>query len=218
MGAIDIEVSGGTPFIAEPEYNYLWQTDSDGDGVGDSFFSNNEDISNLGANIYYLTVTDALGCEFNTSYIITWPGPFTVVIEETSKLNLDCFGDCDGSINIVPGGGSGNYSYTWTAISGEVPAGQENNQNLNGLCAGSYLVTLTDIDFPDCVWNQLIEITEPEEELTISLVDSKLELDCFSDCDGFIDINVSGGTGLYLFDWCNSETTEDISELCAGYE
>ena len=66
------------------------------------------------------------------------------------------------------------------------------------------------------VWNQLIEITEPEEELIISIVGPKLELTCFLDCDGFIDINVSGGTGLYSFDWSNSETTEDISELCAG--
>ena len=63
--------------------------------------------------------------------------------------------------------------------SGEIPGGQENNQNLNGLCAGSYLVTLTDIDFPDCVWNQLIEITEPEEELTIALVKQNLNLIVF---------------------------------------
>ena len=67
------------------------------------------------------------------------------------------------------------------------------------------MVTLTDTSFPDCIWNQLIDINEPDEELAISLIDSKLELDCFGDCDGFIDINVSGGTGLYTFDWSNAD-------------
>ncbi len=217
LGVIDINVNGGTPFNTEPLYLFEWSIDSDGNGEGDVVISNSEDINGLAANTYYITVTDALGCEFTENFIITWPGPFAVIVEETSNLELSCFGDCDGVINISPSGGSGDYQYAWSSVEGgSVPVGQENNQNLTGLCAGSYSITITDSFFPDCNWSEIITITEPEQELTIDEIFINDQLTCFGDCDGSIDINVLGGTGDYLYNWSNGETTEDLTNLCAG--
>ena len=217
LGSIDIDVSGGTPFNGSSPYLYEWSVDSDGNGSPDIVISNDEDINGLSADTYFITVTDALGCQETNVFTITWPGPFAVVIEETSNLELSCFGDCDGIINISASGGSGDYLYSWSSLSGgEVPLDQINNQNLTNLCSGEYSITITDNFFPDCTWNEQIVITEPDQELIISDIDGIINLDCFEDCDGELDITVQGGTEPYSFSWSNGETTEDINNLCSG--
>ena len=42
------------------------------------------------------------------------------------------------------------------------------------------------------------------------------ELKCADDMDGGISLQVNGGTGNYIYNWSNSETTMDISDLSAG--
>ena len=217
LGVIDIDVSGGTPFNGEPSYLFEWSIDSDGNGTPDVVISNEEDINGLTADTYYITVTDALGCQSTENFTITWPGPFAVIIEETSNLELSCVGDCNGIINISPSGGSGDYQYNWSSINGaSIPLAQQNNQNLTDLCAGEYSITITDNIFPDCTWSEVITITEPEQELTLEEIFINDQLTCFGDCDGSIDINISGGTGSYTYSWSNGETTQDLNNLCAG--
>jgi PKD repeat protein len=50
-----------------------------------------------------------------------------------------------GAIDMTPLGGKPPYTYLWVASGGGViPPGQENNQDLTGLIAGTYTVTITD--------------------------------------------------------------------------
>lgn len=42
-------------------------------------------------------------------------------------------------------------------------------------------------------------------------------ISCFGLNDGSLDASVSGGTPPYTYAWTNAETTEDISDLVAGY-
>ncbi|OQP68594.1 T9SS type A sorting domain-containing protein [Niastella populi] len=51
-----------------------------------------------------------------------------------------------GAINMTPLGGKAPYTYSWTASEGgAIPSGQSTNQDLTGLVAGKYTVTITDI-------------------------------------------------------------------------
>jgi len=50
-----------------------------------------------------------------------------------------------GSIDLTPIGGKAPYSYAWVASEGgAIPSGQSTNQDLTGLVAGKYTVTITD--------------------------------------------------------------------------
>ncbi|MFZ4399617.1 MAG: right-handed parallel beta-helix repeat-containing protein [Bacteroidales bacterium] len=67
-----------------------------------------------------------------------------VSLTET-HVDVTCFGGNTGSIDLTVNGGIAPFTYAWTASNGGViPAGQENNQDLTGLTAGTYNVTVTD--------------------------------------------------------------------------
>lgn len=55
---------------------------------------------------------------------------------------------------------------------------------------------------------------------TVTLTPSNFNghnISCFGVADGAIDASVSGGTAPYTYVWTNSETTQDIGGLAAGY-
>ncbi len=59
-----------------------------------------------------------------------------VVITLTSQTNVYCFGQNTGAIDITPSNGSGTYSYLWSNMA--------TTQDISGLAAGMYSVTVTD--------------------------------------------------------------------------
>jgi len=185
-GKIDISTSGGV----EP-YTYYW---SNGDTT--------QDISNLKAGTYEVTVQDAAGCtEVSTAKVIQ-PDSLTVDLDKVQ--NIRCFGDNGGAINIAVNGGTTPYSYNWS--------NEEKTQDIAGVFAGEYSVEVTDIN--NCINKISTTITQPPN-LEVTLVSSK-DVTSHSGSDGIIDIDAQGGVAPYKYNWNNGATTQDISKLIIG--
>ena len=116
-GAIDLTVSGGTP-----GYTYNWN-----DGV------TIEDITNLTAAVYYVTVTDANGCVKIDSANVTQP-PGMVLTKTIT--NVTCASGANGAIDLTVQFGSPGYTYLWND--------GVTTEDRTGIAAGNYSVTVTD--------------------------------------------------------------------------
>lgn len=89
-------------------------------------------LSNLPQGTYSVNVTDANGCNKIESFIIN---PY-LVLQATSEVTPQTAVVPNGAINLAVSGGNAPYTFEW--INGET------TQNINGLLAGTYIVTITD--------------------------------------------------------------------------
>jgi len=132
--------------------------------------------------------------------------------------NLQCFGANTGAIDLTPTGGTPPYTYSWAASNGGVvPAGQSTNQDLTGLVAGTYTVTITDDN--NCVTTKSRDVTGPSAPLTLGTC-SKTDVSCTGG-DGSVSAGtVSNAVGTIHYSWKNSSnvvvgTTATVNNLPA---
>jgi gliding motility-associated-like protein len=182
-GSVDVSVTGGSPV-----YSYSWSNGS-----------NLQDLVNVPAGTYILTVTDASGCTSINSYTVTQPD---ALLATASITNVSCFGGSDGEIDVTVTGGTANYTFLWS--------NGTTTEDLTGLTAGIYGVTVTDAN--NCVFSTTFTVIQPSQ---LSITFTKVDVSCFGENNGSIDVTVSGGTPGYTYLWSNGETTEDISTLAA---
>ncbi|MBU0486555.1 MAG: SprB repeat-containing protein, partial [Bacteroidetes bacterium] len=185
-GSIDLTVADGTG-----PYTFLWDN-----------AETTEDIDTLASGTYSVTVTDANSCEFLTSETISQP--LAALTASTTKIDVKCFGELTGSIDLTVADGTGPYTFLWDNA--------ETTEDIDTLAAGTYSVTVTDAN--SCEFLTSETISQPLAALTAST--TKIDVKCFGELTGSIDLTVAGGTGPYTFLWDNAETTEDIDTLAAG--
>lgn len=186
-GSIILNVSGGTGVDS-----FSWSH---------NVLLNNTAASNLSANTYTTTVTDANGCSISTSNIINEP---TAITFGTPNItDVSCAGLADGSGEVTPSGGVGTYTFTWNGISGSNPQ--------TGLAANSYNVVVTDANL--CTVATTVLIAEPAA-LSVNLTPHDVR--CFQGNDGSVDAVVSGGNSPYAYAWSVAQTTSTITGLTKG--
>jgi PKD repeat protein len=184
-GSIDLMVSSGTA-----PYSYLWSNGA-----------TTQDVSGLVAGTYSVTVTDANGCTATRPVTIAQPAA-TLSLTAT-HVDVACYGDTTGSIDLTVAGGTAPYTYLW---SNGAPA-----QDLTGLAAGTYSVTATDAS--GCTATRSVTITQPA---ALSASVTHLDVGCYGDSTASIDLSVTGGTLPYAYLWSNGATTQDLSGIPAG--
>jgi len=208
-GVIDLTVIGGIPM-----YNYSW--------TGSSAFSNaNQDIANLIAGTYYITVTDTNSCVSLDSLTITEPNPLSstaLLSTYAGGNNISCNGSNDGAIDLTMNGGNLNYTYSWSGPNGFLST----NEDITNLIVGTYLVNA--IDTNGCTYDTTITLSEPSE-----LIDSiytptfigENHISCNGLSDGAIDAFITGGTTPFTISWAGpntfASTSFNISGLEAGF-
>jgi len=196
-GSIDIDVITGV----EP-LTFSWTGPN-------SFTSADEDISSLAAGTYCVTVTDDDGCVGEACYVISETDSLEVTFAVSSfqgGVQIDCAGNANGFINTAVSGGTAPYTYNWTGPD-SFTSGLPEIQDLG---PGTYCLELTDDN--GCVFNQCIDILEPD---TLTADPSITTPDCADGSLAEVDLQVSGGTPPYAFNWSNELTTE-IVELDNG--
>ena len=149
-------------------------------------------------------MTDANGCTSSTNATLTEPSALSL---SASSVSVSCNGGTDGSIDLTVSGGTIPYTYLWNN------PGASTSQDIAGLSAGAYSVTVTDGN--GCTETLSVQVVEPTP-LALSTVEAHVS--CNRGTDGSIDLTVSGGTAPYTYLWNDplASTTQDLSSLGIG--
>ena len=171
-GSIDLNISSGTaPYI------FNWSNND-----------STEDITNLFAGNYSVTVTDSNNC--NAILSITLSDPLPPNISSISN-NVSCNGGNDGSIDLSISGGTGPYSFLWS--------NSDTTEDITNLSYGIYTYTI--IDSLGCLFSDTASINQPD---TINVISQTTNVSCANGNNGTATLNISGGTTPYAENWGTS--------------
>ena len=199
-GAVNINVVGGSECVP---YDFVW-TGPNG------FISTDENLNDLEAGTYVVTVTDASGCSYQDSITLTEPAELEAdsLVSDYNGVNISCGGASDGWIDLTVTGGAEPYSYAWNT--------GQTTEDIDSLVAGIYTYTVTDAN--GCEVTGSITLVEPDglSSFTTTSDYNGYNISCFGLSDGSIDLTVNDGTVPYSFVWSNGATTEDLTNIPVG--
>ncbi|WMX16750.1 choice-of-anchor L domain-containing protein [Aureispira sp. CCB-E] len=178
-GAIDFSVTGNGPFT------YLWSNGA-----------TTEDLNNITAGSYTVTVTDGTGCTYDYTVNLSNTGSVTLSAVVTDEA---CDGSNDGAIDLSVG--AGTFTYAWS--------NSASTEDLTGLAPGTYTVTVSD---GTCVGVASYTV---DPASTIVVTSSITNENC-GDQEGVINISLQGGVTPFTYIWSNGETSQDIDDLQQG--
>ena len=167
-GSATVSVTSGTP-----PYTYLWNT-------GETLAT----ISGVVSDTYFVTVTDDVGCMDAISISVGSPPALDLSINFYDPL---CNGSCDGELEVIANGGTPGYLYEWSS--------GPTDSYINGLCSGTYEVTVTDMNGCTSVTNHTLN------DPPLLTIDSETPSDvlCYGSIDGAITATASGGSGQLTY-------------------
>ncbi len=144
-------------------------------------------INGLSPSLYSVTVTDAANaaCFVSDTIRITQPG---LLVSTVNAVNINCFGNSNGTAGLVVSGGTNPYTYLWSNAS--------TGNSLSDLSPATYSVTVTDAN--GCTSVSAAPITQPA---AFVLKADSSDISCFGYGNGQVSISGSGGTGAYQFTW-----------------
>lgn len=183
--SIDLSVQNGiAPF------SYIWSNNS-----------SMEDAQNLTPGIYTVTVVDANACKQTLEKAVEeWPA----LLLSLSTQNALCADDKNGSANALPSKGTPPYQFLWS--------NGEKTQQITGLGAGIYSLTITDASGCTETTQALVQAPLPLISLGITAQPS-----CPDMANGTLTVlGAKQGTPPYTYRWSDGATTISLNNLKAG--
>lgn len=181
-----------------PGYSYVW---SNGDA--------SEDLTNVIAGTYWVTITDAAGCVFTDTVQILEPADPVAEVAAVDLYIGDYDVRCYGESNAAALATGSGVSFEWFDATDNLVSTDQQTDAI--LSAGDYTVKATDIN--GCIDDAQITITEPNE-LIISVTDlpypSGYQISCFGVNDGMAEVTINGGVNEattssgYVINWVNN--------------
>jgi gliding motility-associated-like protein len=170
---------GGSPGT----YSYLWSASAGSQSSATA--------TGLVSGTYTVTITSGQ-CDTTASVVVNETPPPTAFATGTSTT---CNGVCDATATVTPSGGTNpqNYGYNWT--------NGQTTQTATGLCAGSYSVTVTDLN-NNCKVVTSANISQPTQVTVITSKDTTI---CVQS-NATISASASGGNSPYNYTWDNGFT------------
>lgn len=191
-GEITVSAFGGTaPYRFSVDNGTTWQASNK--------------FTGLTAGTYDVITEDSYGCNVVTNNIQLTEPP--AIFPNLIITDVICFGDCNGTGNVAPIGGTspnGIYNVEWN--------GQNYNSNsIANLCPGNY--TLRVIDEIGCEITQNFPINEPPATVINQvIVDDEI---CYNNCDGKITINDPNAVQYSVDNGFTYSSNNVFSNLCA---
>ena len=153
----------------------------------------------LTAGTWTVTVTDANLCTATATVTITQP---LILTASTTGTPASCNAGSNGTATVNPSGGTSPYTYNWQNL--------QTTQTISGLTAGTYSVTVTDVNGCSVITNYTVN-----EPVAMTLTPSSVDATC-GNANGSASIGVAGGTSPYAYLWTGGYTTSSISNVVAG--
>ena len=185
---VETSIQGGTP-----NYTFTWIGPM---GTG----ATTQNLTAIPTGTYAVTVTDANACTTTAQTTVSQP---TALSMSGVSTNILCFSGTNGAVNLTVAGGTSPYSYSWTTGA--------DSQDISGLSAGIYSVTVTDTN--GCFAVNSFTLTQPT---AVSVVISGNDIGCFGGTDGTASLTASGGVSAYTYRWNTGAISQVISTLPAS--
>ncbi len=158
-----------------------------------------QNVGNLNAGVYSVTVTDSRGCQAQVSVTLSAPPALVVLCQQQQPASTR--GGNDGAATVQISGGTPFYTVSWSGASpGSTTVNAAGTIPLSSLSAGNYIVLVTDslgctqscnftIDGPPC--NMLVQASATNPR-------------CHNDNNGSIQVEVRNSVGDLNFTWTNT--------------
>ncbi|MCC6726980.1 MAG: gliding motility-associated C-terminal domain-containing protein [Saprospiraceae bacterium] len=183
-------VNGAVNLSVTPagSYTYLWSNGA-----------NSQDLQNVGAGSYTVTVSAGGNCTATASYTV----PNNSGAPSLTAIAADAIcGLSNGGVDITASP-SGVYQYLWS--------NGATSEDLPSVAPGSYSVTVTDVN--GCSNSTAVQVPNTTTAFSLSATPSP-NTSCTGG-DGSIDLSTSAsGTLSYL--WSNGANSQDLQNLLAG--
>ncbi len=179
-GAVDLIVTNGFP-----PFTFDWSNDS-----------TREDLVNITAGTYLVTVTDTQGFTAEGTTVVTEPDLLEVSFGAT---NINCIGGSDGEIDLTVTGGTAYYSYSWTGPD----LFSAFTEDITALKEGKYYLSLE--DSKACSLQDSVTLTYNHELPVIAIAFADSNKICEGDT-----LVLDAGTGFSEYLWSTLETGQTI--------